>query len=194
MNHNTMTKAEAEHQQQDGYMVRIGKQNQWRLINRAGATLAGEPDLACTDIEGHTLLINIYPGQPKPDHVVDMMISMYAWPLSHTGDLPTPRGRLVYTEGTTEVPITAIDDNFRAFFKTTMQALISDVPPTATPSFEECRFCNIGPRDCAFRVDTDPMAAAVPETPPAFDSQPSLNPEEAAETAEVPAANTAQTC
>jgi len=68
-------------------------------------------------------------------------------------------GRVVYRSGTLDVPAESLDASFRERFVALVQKVGGDKPLTKNPAWADCRFCDIGPGDCLYRVDQPPESA-----------------------------------
>ena len=94
-------------------------------------------------------------GQPRHADVLQVMIYMLVLPYAQ----PVWRGRTLsgrvhYQSGPLDVPATALDSGFRTRFRETMAQVGGAAALARSPSFNECRFCDIGRLDCPDRVDS----------------------------------------
>jgi hypothetical protein len=72
-------------------------------------------------------------------------------------------GRVVYKTASVEVPPAGLDDAFRSRFVDLVHRVGGDKPLAKAPAWSECRWCDIGPANCLYRV-TDPPESAEVET------------------------------
>ena len=68
-------------------------------------------------------------------------------------------GRVTYRSGAMEIPATSLDPVFRAKFVELVQRIGGEKPLPKNPVWSECRWCDIGPADCLYRVDRPPESA-----------------------------------
>ena len=90
------------------------------------------------------------------------MIYQYALPLA----LPQYRnvrigGEVIYPTHTVRIPRGTLPSEFIEDLGSLIRRLAADTPPQRTPSYAECRFCDISAADCAQRIDaaTEPEGA-----------------------------------
>ena len=96
-------------------------------------------------------------GQPRHTDTIQVMIYMLVLPHAQ----PVWRGRAVngcvhYQTGPVNVPTEALDSGFRARFRKMMAQVGDSAALERVPSFNECRFCDIGRLDCPERIETQP--------------------------------------
>ena len=154
--HTAMVREQAETLRQTSYAVSVEEQNTFRLQGQQGVTLGGKPDIVAWR-NGEVRVIECKTGQPHHADTVQVMIYMLVLPHAQ----PVWRGRTMsgcvrYQNDTVEVPAEALDSGFRARFREMMAQVGGDTALTRVPSFNECRFCDIGQIDCPERVETRP--------------------------------------
>jgi hypothetical protein len=82
-----------------------------------------------------------------------MMLLPYSEPSYKGKDF---EGCVVYKDGTRrDIPVAAVDDDFKKRVSYFLDILESRIPPAPTPSFAECKFCDIGDGDCSNRCHTN---------------------------------------
>ena len=146
--------------ERQGYSVMLDSQNSFVLRGHT-ATLAGKPDLVAIR-DNEAVVIDVKVGQPNPANTAQVMLYLYALPRAfksrYQGAILS--GQVVYPDGSVEVPAEAVDDGFIASVGRLMRRLSDTIPARRVPSWAECRFCSIGPRDCSHRVETEEAPAA----------------------------------
>ncbi|MYC29403.1 MAG: Dna2/Cas4 domain-containing protein [Chloroflexi bacterium] len=141
--------------ERQGYMVTLDSQNSFVLRGHT-ATLAGKPDLVATR-DNEVVVVDVKVGQTNPANTAQVMLYLYALPRAFKtrfeGTIMS--GQVVYPEGPVEVPGEAVDESFVSAVGTLMRRLGNSLPPRKVPSWAECRYCSIGPRDCLSRVEAE---------------------------------------
>ena len=99
-------------------------------------------------------IIDVKTGREQPWHRVQVMIYQYALPLA----IPRYRnvrigGELIYPTHTVRTPRGALPGQFIEDLGSLIRRLAADAQPQRTPSFAECRFCDITDADCPERVE-----------------------------------------
>ena len=142
----------------DQYTVSTEDQNGFNLQGRA-ATLGGKPDLIARQGETGTI-VDVKSGRPRPSHVIQVMLYMYAVPRArpeHKGIVFD--GKVVYQGHEVPVAADSINETFIQQFGDLIQRLSSEDPARRVPSVGECQFCPISSVDCPERLD-DAMVVA----------------------------------
>lgn len=132
--------------------VYVEGQNQFWL-ERNGVTISGKADLV--EIRKNTVLIyDAKTGKPKSSHQVQMLL--YMSELSKNtmrfGEREVAGVLRYANDGEIIVPMPQDLSTFYASLDSALD-MIHDQPPPS-PSFAECRFCNIGKEDCPARVES----------------------------------------
>jgi len=70
---------------------------------------------------------------------------------------------VVYKTSAVDIPAAGLDDAFRQRFVDIVRKVGGDKPLPKSPAWAECRWCDIGPSDCLYRV-TEPPESAEAET------------------------------
>jgi hypothetical protein len=152
-NHTALVKERAETLRGDGYDVHIESQNAFKLRGSQGTVLAGKPDIVATRGD-EAIVVDCKTGSPKlSDH---FQVLTYMLVLPHTHEACRDRtlvGEVRYKENAVPIPASKLDDDFKARFKEIMRRVGGAAELSRVPSFDECRFCDIGPGDCPKRVD-----------------------------------------
>lgn len=139
--------------QAEGYLVSLEDQNAFHLTAPSGITLAGKPDLLAV-YGDRALVVDMKTGSPCASHVLQVQIYLAVLPFV----FPQYRGlgiegRVQYHNQMVTVPASSIDAGFRARLREAVAMVSSPKPPNRVASFRECHWCDIGPDDCAERID-----------------------------------------
>ncbi len=153
--HGELLEQTRRYYERQGYVVWVDAQNSFTLRGNT-ATLAGRPDLVVTR-DNEVVVVDVKVGQPNASHAAQVMAYMYALPRAMKSRFRGAvfSGQIVYPDGPVDVPGSAVDDEFVAALGGLVRALGSAQPPRKVPSWNECRFCPIGARDCPERVAVD---------------------------------------
>ena len=151
--HGELLEQTRRYYERQGYLVSEGSQNSFKLRG-ATATLAGRPDLVVAR-DGEAVAVDVKVGQPAPSHTAQVMTYMYALPRAMKCMFQETRisGQIVYPDGPVDVPGAAVNQDFITSLGGLVRGLATCQPPRKTPSWNECRYCPIGARDCPERVD-----------------------------------------
>lgn len=155
--HNVMVQARAKRLEADGYTVYLEGQNAFNVRGKSGALLAGRPDIVAVKGD-EALVVDCKTGQQRASDHYQVLLYMYVLAKSHpacTGKRVA--GEVTYKNGSTDIPPEAVDEAFVAQFSTTLQGILVAEAPKASPSYQECRFCDIGKENCPYRVDEPPQ-------------------------------------
>jgi hypothetical protein len=129
-------------------------------INRKTAVIAGQPDLVVLGKDGNYTVYDVKTGQPRPGDVVQVMLYMVCLPYSRSGLYKGKRlaGCVVYNAERTPIPPEAINETFNKQVAHFLNILDNATPPAKTPSYTECRFCEITNEDCPERINIEETA------------------------------------
>jgi len=145
-------------------------QNQFTVTRPSGLVISGKPDLVTSDTQGHHKVWDAKTGSPRQSDVVQVMLYMMCLP--HSSALHRGRqfaGCVYYGSATkTDIPQKAIDKAFADQVTYFLNILESAKSPACTPSFGECRYCDITVADCPDRHE--------PPDVPELEPNPSDNP------------------
>lgn len=148
-----------------GWHVTSEDQNAFKLEGTA-ALVAGKPDLVAT-MPGHALVIDGKTGRERESDRWQVLFYLYALPKARPDLLGDPTksfaGEVQYQRGNRRVAVQprALTPARLNDIVTLIKMVGDPTPPTKAPSRTECRFCNIGPRDCPERW-AESRAAATP--------------------------------
>ena len=151
--HTQLVNARAERLRADGYAVYLEGQNEFRLKGRVGATLAGKADIVAVK-EGDACVIDCKTGAEHHSDKMQVLLYMLVLPLTvdHCRGKAL-RGEVQYKADVVHIAPTEVDEAFREMFRSNMGLAASEDAPAKTPSYSECRFCDITSADCPDRVD-----------------------------------------
>ena len=152
MRHTALLNQQRQEWQSDRRTILVEGQNAFQLRGKS-ATLAGRPDLVVLN-ERDATIIDVKTGREQPWHKVQVMIYQYALPLAMT-QYRNVRigGEVVYPSHRVRISRGALPGQFIDQLGSTIRRLAAPNPPKPTPSFQECRFCDITAADCPARVD-----------------------------------------
>ena len=133
------------------------EQNRFRIKGKTGAILSGKPDIIA--VKGDTaLIIDCKTGKVRRFHGYQVLLYMYVIRHLHK-DHPAHAcskiyGLVHYQHDTIEIPAPATR-LAPGMIRRHMANVLQQTPPTPTPSFNECRFCDLGPGICSERIGTE---------------------------------------
>jgi CRISPR/Cas system-associated exonuclease Cas4 (RecB family) len=138
----------------DGYTVFTERQNEFKIRGSVGI-LAGRPDLVAVK-DSTAWVIDVKTRSMTVSHRVQVMLYMWALPKA----FPAYRGlrfdgRLICPAGELDVPAEDVDQQFIARVRKALHRICNEVEPLKSPSYGECRYCDIGGDDCAERMDNN---------------------------------------
>ncbi|WP_018291645.1 PD-(D/E)XK nuclease family protein [Verrucomicrobium sp. 3C] len=160
--HTALVQKQAQSLRDQGWEVKLESENSFNLQGRSG-TIGGKPDIVAFR-DGEVRVWDAKTGKQR--HSDAMQVWIYLVCLPHLVEwsykkLPKPKaGTVLYADGTTtEVVCQGKEDPLMPKFQATMALLAKESAPVKSPSFEECRFCDIPKDDCPDRVEEQPKAA-----------------------------------
>lgn len=147
-----------------GYPVYLEAQNTIRVRGHGGAVLVGKPDIVA--VKGDTaIIVDCKTGNPRTSDSLQVRLYMYL--LGKFSTHPARGCRRILGEvrykpdrgETLHLPHAAAD-GVADLMKRYMGVFLSPVPPVATPSFQECRFCELAGSVCLDAVEAEPEVVA----------------------------------
>lgn len=163
VDHNELVNVRREQLLDDGYQVHVEDENAFKRKGRTGIVVSGKPDLLAIK-DGRGVIEDCKTGRPRMSDQLQVLVYLLLLPIK---DPPTENialdGRVVYKTGSIDVPAERLDDNFRERFVSLVQRVGGDKPLAKAPVWSECRWCDIGPADCLYRV-TEPPESIEAET------------------------------
>jgi CRISPR/Cas system-associated exonuclease Cas4 (RecB family) len=136
--------------------------NSFKVVGKTGAVLTGRADLVAVR-DGKAIVIDCKTGKYRSFHAFQVRLYMYFLG-HHQSEHPAHGcseilGRVLYNHCKVDIPAAAVK-TVPEILKRYMPLLISDTAPTPTPSYSECRFCDIGKELCPERIDTEPSESS----------------------------------
>jgi hypothetical protein len=157
--HTAMVHDVAAEYRAKGYKVYLEGQNTLRVRGHGDAVLAGKPDIVA--VKGDTaIIVDCKTGQSRTSDSLQVGLYMYLlgeWSTHPARGCSRILGEVRYQpdRGDTLYLPHAAADGVAGLMKRYMQVFLSPAPPLATPSFQECRFCELGRSVCCDYVDED---------------------------------------
>jgi hypothetical protein len=154
--HNELVNARREQLLDEGYQVTVEDENAFKRIGRTGIIVSGKPDILAVR-DGDGVVEDCKTGRPRTSDQLQVLVYMLLLPIKN------PRcegvrlsGRVVYRTSAVDVPATGLDDAFRSRFVDLVQRVGGESPLPKHPAWSECRWCDVGPADCLYRVAEPP--------------------------------------
>jgi hypothetical protein len=150
--HNKLMAAREQELKEDGWTVTTESDNDFKLEGKA-AVVAGKPDIIATK-PGHILAVDGKTGRERDSDIWQVLIYLFGIPKSRPdlqGDL---LGEVQYARDDQRITLTPADltDQRMSQLVTLINQVASDTPPAKVPTRDECKRCNIGPKDCPERI------------------------------------------
>jgi hypothetical protein len=162
LEHGQLVRTRREQLLAEGYEVFVEDDNAFKRVGKTGIIVSGKPDLVAFR-DGNGIIEDCKTGRPRTSDTAQVLVYLLLFPIGN------PRcaglklsGRVVYRNGALDVPPESLDDAFRERFVTLVQKVGGEKPLPKNPAWTECRFCDIGPADCLYRVDQPPESAEAP--------------------------------
>ena len=151
MEHSNLLWESRERLEDDGYTVRVEKENKF-WVDGACATVSGQPDLVA-ERHGDITVMDVKTGTLCQSDIVQVMLYMYgldrsvpAW-----GDIIL-KGRVVYSDHVVDIPADAISPEFIEQMGSLIRRVADSRPALVVPSSTECGFCSITLEECPKRT------------------------------------------
>ena len=161
--HNELVNARREQLLDEGYEVTVEDENAFKRIGQTGIVVSGKPDLLAIR-DGAGIVEDCKTGRPRTSDQLQVLVYMLLLPIKN------PRcegislsGRIVYKTSSVDIPATGLDEAFRSRFVNLVRKVGGESPLPKHPAWSECRWCDIGPADCLYRV-TEPPDSIEAET------------------------------
>jgi PD-(D/E)XK nuclease superfamily len=159
--HGEMLRARAKKLTDEGWSIFVEGQNKFAMHGRA-ATLGGVPDIVAIR-ESEAVVIDIKSGQRRDSDLFQILLYMLVLPLTHPFCAGKQlSGELQYRDGSLVLAPDRLTESVRSLIRTTIERVAGDVPLPRVPSFQDCRFCDIG-SDCEERVTAEPGTVTTDE-------------------------------
>ena len=159
IDHRELVNARREQLLDEGYTVYIEDENAFKRIGKTGIVVSGKPDiLAIRDDAG--VIEDCKTGRPRTSDQLQVLVYMLLLPIRNPRcEKVSLSGRVVYKTNSVAIPASGLDDMFRSRFSDLVSKVGGSKPLPKTPSWAECRWCDIGPSDCLYRVSEPPESA-----------------------------------
>jgi hypothetical protein len=159
LEHGELVRARREQLLAEGYDVFVEDDNAFKRVGKTGIIVSGKPDLVAFR-DGKGIIEDCKTGRPRTSDTAQVLVYLLLFPIGNPRCTGTRlSGRVVYRNGTLDVPPESLDDAFRERFVALVQRVGGEKPLPKNPAWTECRFCDIGPIDCLYRVDQPPESA-----------------------------------
>jgi len=154
--HNELVNERREQLLDGGYDVYVEEENAFKRRGKTGIFVSGKPDvLAIRDRTG--FVEDCKTGRPRTSDPLQVLVYMLLLPIGNPRcDKVTLSGRVVYRTSSVDVPASGLDEGFRARFAELVHRVGDEKPLPKAPAWSECRWCDIGPADCLYRVSEPP--------------------------------------
>ena len=145
-----------------GYEVYLEGQNTIRVKGQGGTILGAKPDLVA--VKGDTaIVVDCKTGKPRTSDSLQVRLYMYLlgqWSTHPARGCRRILGEVRYNpdKGETVTLPHAAADGVGDLLRGYMQVFLSPTPPEATPSYQECRFCELAGTVCHDAVTEEPEA------------------------------------
>ena len=150
--HAELVRRTVEALRSEGYDVWLEEQNKFDFQGRA-ATLGGKPDIIA--MRGDEVkVIDCKTGAPKGADAMQVLVYMFALPYVW----PACKGRTVagevrYSDDSVPIRPDELTPAFQLMITSSIVRAASENAPFRTPSFGECKYCDITKPDCPDRVE-----------------------------------------
>jgi len=152
MEHNALLRGRKATLEAQGFTVFVEDQNTLDIVGKSGIWVSGKPDLVALTPDGAEFWVeDAKTGAPKTCDHAQVGIGMLLLPHTNkdrVGDRH-PRGNVIYKNSL--APVKPIDPKL---FSQTVDLIGGPIAPDKTPSWGECRYCDIP--DCRVRVMEKP--------------------------------------
>jgi CRISPR/Cas system-associated exonuclease Cas4 (RecB family) len=150
--HDEMVIQRASQLQAEGFTVYVEYANSLKVNGKIyDICVAGRPDIVAIK-DSWVVVEDCKTGKRRDSHRFQVLLYMLLLPLApetkHHCKGHTPHGRVVYPDGTVEIPAWAVDRQFKQHLRQTIATICSTTPPNQTLSNWECRYCNIPATHC----------------------------------------------
>lgn len=152
--HNELMRRRRLELEREGFSCTVENQNDFKLEGDT-AIVAGKPDIVATRPE-LTLIVDGKTGRERDSDIHQVFLYLWAWPKVRRLQPGALEGEVQYKRGDQRISLSSTDLTPARINDITslVKVIASDTPPVKVPSHHECRFCNIGPKDCPQRVRT----------------------------------------
>ena len=163
--HNDMIRKRVAALTADGWLCFLEDQNAFNLQGEI-ATLAGKPDIVA--VRGTNppvaLVVDCKTGQRRDSDYQQVLVYMMVLPLTCEAVKGLQlSGEVQYQDGSLEIRSEELTPAVKERIVDAIRAAGAINPPSRTPSFRECGFCEITKEDCPQRIEKKkaPVAAGM---------------------------------
>jgi len=154
--HNELVSARREQLLDEGYTVYVEEENAFKRIGKTGIVVSGKPDLLAIR-DGVGFVEDCKTGRPRTSDQLQVLVYMLLLPIGNARCANVSlSGRVVYQTSSVDVPPNGLDEAFRGRFVDLVHRVGGGSPLPKAPAWSECRWCDIGPADCLYRVSEPP--------------------------------------
>jgi len=159
IDHRELVNARRDQLLDEGYTVHIEDENAFRRIGKTGIVVSGKPDIFAIR-DGVGVIEDCKTGRPRTSDQLQVLVYMLLLPIGNPlCENITLSGRVVYKTSGVAIPVDGLDEKFMARLVEMVQKVGGEKPLPKLASWAECRWCDIGPADCLYRVSEPPESA-----------------------------------
>jgi len=159
IDHRELVNARREQLLDDGYEVHIEDENAFKRIGKTGIVVSGKPDIFAIK-EDVGVIEDCKTGRPRTSDQIQVLVYMLLLPIRNPlCENISISGRAVYKTNSVDIPTSGLNETFRERFVDMVRKVGGDKPLPKSPTWAECRWCDIGPADCLYRVSEPPESA-----------------------------------
>ena len=155
--HGEMVRTRAAGLRAQGYDVYIEDQNRFSYRGRA-ATLGGKPGLVAVR-ETEALVVDCKTGKQRDSDYFQVLTYMLLLPRTHSAcHHRTLAGEIQYRGSSLFIEPQELTSELKLLIRTMIERVAGDTILPRVPSFYECRFCELGRKDCPERIYSEPLS------------------------------------
>jgi hypothetical protein len=150
VDHTELVNARRDGLLKEGYDVFAEEENAFKRRGKTGIVVSGKPDILSIR-KGRGIIEDCKTGRPRASDQLQVLVYMLLLPIGNPrcADVKLS-GRVVYKTRAVEI---------RDRFVNLIHKVGGDKPLPKAPAWSECRWCDIGPSDCLYRVNEPPESA-----------------------------------
>lgn len=157
--HNQLVHKCRDKLEEEGYIVTLEDQNNFKLVLSGGATVSGKADIVglqgpYSSIKYLGVVKDCKTGRSKNSDLVQVMLYMMFLPAcieKYAGI--SFDGEVVYTNDKVPISYTEIDADLKEVIWALIKRVGADKPCRKVPSCDECKWCDISKEDCSERIE-----------------------------------------
>ncbi len=152
--HTALMRARIAELEANGWTVTTEAQNDFKMEGSA-AIVAGKPDAVAT-LGKHVLVIDGKTGRERESDFWQVFLYLYRWHHELNDPSLDLRGLVAYKSGADrELQSRDLSPQNIGEMVKLIKVIAGPDAPAKAPSRQECRRCNVGPKDCPQRVMAD---------------------------------------